>query len=116
MRCPRLFLRSVALLLVVFQGLAWGAIAWAHSTERATSTVTIESKHDAKCLPLHDENRCPICQYAGSLGTPPAQNAVALPGARRETPGCVPFAQRTTADDYLSAPPRAPPQRVFFAD
>ena len=55
----------VAALLLVLQALAGGAVALAHAGEPTTAPVAIESHHDARCLVLHDELRCALCQYAG---------------------------------------------------
>jgi hypothetical protein len=108
LRWPRSFLRSVAGLLVIVHGMAWGAGAWVHSADRLSTTVTIEAEHDAKCLVLSNELRCPVCQYAGSLGTP-TRDTPALHAVQPETPGRDAFAHRATVDDYVSASPRAPP-------
>jgi hypothetical protein len=100
----------LAALLLVIQGLAWGAVALAHASEPLTAPAHIEAQHRTACLALHDELRCALCHYAGSQVTPPPLHRTAPVAAtvtdrpaRRSQPA-------PAADpDHLAAPPRAPP-------
>ena len=99
----------LAALLLTLQALAGGAVPLAHAREPETAPVAIEAHHGATCIVLHDALRCALCQYTGSLTTPP--NPVAV-GTRPPVAG--PRVQRERASDtgrvaHAGARPRAPP-------
>ncbi|HEV2750383.1 MAG TPA: hypothetical protein VGV12_07660 [Gemmatimonadales bacterium] len=101
--------RSLAVLLLVLQGLAVGAVSLAHASERLTAPAHIEAQHGAACLALHDELRCAPCHWAGAQSTPrPTYTGPLRAGSaegRRADPDAIP-ARRP---DGRCAPPRAPP-------
>ncbi len=99
----------VAAFLLVLQALAGGVVALAHAGEPTTAPAAIESHHDARCLVLHDELRCALCQYAGShvmtgvvAARVPAAPSVAAPAALLRPVAVVLVVAR-------DARPRAPP-------
>ena len=100
---------SIAAVLLVLQALAGGLVPLAHAGERETAPTTIEAHHDARCVVIHDAMRCALCQYAGSLTTPPAALAVSL---RASVPAQL--AQLTAtlgigSPTFVASRPRAPP-------
>ncbi|MGH7537866.1 MAG: hypothetical protein ACREMF_04475 [Gemmatimonadales bacterium] len=104
------WLRGLAALLLALQALSGGAAALVHAAESSGGPATLESRHGAQCVTLHDVARCVQCQYAGTRVLPvsarlaPAADAgrhVPLSRARPDTP--------QTRDRQLGPPPRAPP-------
>ena len=108
-RDSRVVSRSVAGILVFFHLLTWVAVALHSSAERSSTTVTIEAEHNASWLFQHDENSCPICQYAGSARIPATRQAVALDARWIETATCTAFVYCTSFANHRFAAPRAPP-------
>jgi hypothetical protein len=99
----------LALVLLVIQGLAAGAVALAHGSEHFSAAAHVEAHHDASCLVLHDELRCALCQYAGAR----AQSRTVRPVAGTLAPLRHVVAMRAVAPAWrrarLTSPPRAPP-------
>jgi hypothetical protein len=102
--------RGLALLLLVLQATADGAIAVAHATDPGDGPAALESQHTAQCVMLHDAARCVQCQYHASRILPATKRRVPLlVGATRRVNGH----DRTLSAAYQAgAPttrPRAPP-------
>ena len=102
-------LRALALLLLLVQGVVGVGVAWAHAAEPPQITVALESAHDSNCLVIHNEARCTICQFAGTLGNRPAEAAVAFYCAEQRIAFSAYLTLQIAVDDHLSAAPRAPP-------
>ena len=102
-------MRMMAALLLVLQGVAGISVAWAHANEPASAVVTIEAGHEANCRVIHDESRCPICQYARSLITPPDQHSFSQSLIERYASIPAGIASICAIDRRLSSRPRAPP-------
>lgn len=99
----------LASVLLALQGLAGGAVALAHASERTTAPAHVEAQHAAGCIVLHDALRCVLCQYAGSR-VARAQARIQVPhqpiGEPRVQPQTFVPASRA---GHLTAAPRAPP-------
>lgn len=103
-------MRGLAVLLLVLQAGADGAIAVAHAGDPLGAPTAIESQHTASCVILHDAARCVQCQH---------HTARTLPAAtRRLTPATGLIRRVAGADRGLRVPgrpappttrPRAPP-------
>ena len=105
-------LRALALLLLLVQGVVGVGVAWAHAAESPQTTVAFESAHDSNCLVIHNEARCTICQFAGSLGIKPAQAALAFHCSEQRIAFSPYLTLQITVDDHLSGAPRAPPTHL----
>ena len=98
-------------LLLVIQALGGGAVTLAHARDRTTAPTTIETRHDARCVVLHDALRCALCHYAGISGvvasprfvTALASLVIAVPPTVA-SPAARPFP--------FSGSPRAPPTNL----
>jgi hypothetical protein len=108
-RYARPFMRFMAALLLVLQGVAGMALAWAHANEPPTAVVTIEAHHDSNCRVIHDESRCPICHYASSLIPPPAQHSFSQSLTERYASITAEIASVCAIDARAASRPRAPP-------
>jgi hypothetical protein len=98
-----------ALLVLTLQLLAGGLEPLAHAREPDTAPIGIEAHHDASCVVIHDALRCALCQYAASRGVLRSPDGATTPttvAGRRAWHPCV---AATPSQDYLSPPPRAPP-------
>ena len=101
--------RFLAALLLVFQGLAGGAVSLAHASERLTAPAHIEAQHGSACLALHDELRCALCHWAGAQAASRPTHMGPLREASAEGRRAVPDAIPARRPDARCAPPRAPP-------
>ena len=101
--------RFLAALLLVFQGLAGGAVSLAHASERLTAPAHIEAQHSAACLALHDELRCALCHWAGAQAAARPTQMGSVREASAEGRRTVPDAIPARRPDARCAPPRAPP-------
>jgi len=101
--------RYLAMLLLVLQGLAGGAVSLAHASERVTAPSHIEAQHGSACLALHDELRCALCQWAGAQAAPRPTQMGPLRQASVEGRSADPDAIPARRPDARCAPPRAPP-------
>jgi hypothetical protein len=99
----------IAMVLLVLQALAGGAVALAHASERFSAPAHIEGRHDAACLALHDELRCALCHYAGSQVHPVPARTYAAPAPRRAPPAAATAQAPSPRAQRRAAPPRAPP-------
>ena len=109
---PNRWTRRLAALLLVLQGLAGGAVALAHASDRFTAPIHIEAQHSPGCVPLHNELRCALCHYAATRVVPHQGRVQPAPTARAARP-CAPVAAVRTSDPgHLTAPPRAPPSQA----
>ncbi len=99
----------LALVLLMSQGLAAGAVALAHASEQFSAPVHVEAHHEASCPVLHDELRCALCQFAGSQVT--LERAHVTPVSTTLTERRPVWAGREpiATPQHLTAPPRAPP-------
>ena len=106
---PKRWTRGLAALLLALQGLAGSAVSLAHASERLSAPMHIEAQHATACVALHDELRCPLCQYAGSQVQSPQSvtRVAAAPAVERSRPRR--DAPPTCPADRCTAPPRAPP-------
>jgi hypothetical protein len=94
--------------ILVVQILAGAVVPIAHARERETAAASIEARHDASCVVIHDAMRCALCLYAGSLAAPPSGVAPAV-GASTPLPrGCVELAL-PVGRGTPAVQPRAPP-------
>ena len=108
-RTHRRLAKACTAVLLVIQALGGGAVTLAHASERSTTRVAIEAKHDATCVVLHDALRCALCRYAGiQVSVQRAQVSPVL-GVIAEQLPCVLSEPLARSSDHLSAPPRAPP-------
>ena len=106
------WMRRLALPLLVLQGLSGGVVSLAHASDRLSAPIHVEAAHDSSCVALHDELRCALCHFAGAPLAPLVVRHAAPdltlvergPGAADPAPRCRPA--------HLSAPPRAPPVTV----
>ena len=101
--------RRLAALLLVLQGLTGSAVSLAHASERFTAPIHIEAQHASACIALHDELRCTLCHYAGSLGTSPQVRTQAQVAATVERRPSERDSGALRRPDHHTAPPRAPP-------
>ena len=101
--------RLLALLLLVIQGLAGGAVSIAHASEPHSAPVHIEAQHRAECVSLHDELRCTLCHYAASTLEPEPTRTQSPAASRTEVRPAIPDAAPRALTDRYTAPPRAPP-------
>ena len=99
----------IAAVLLVLQALAGGLVPLAHAGERETAPTTIEAHHDARCVVIHDAMRCALCQYAGSLTTPPAVLKVGVRASAPARPAPHAAKVGTGSATYVASQPRAPP-------
>jgi len=99
----------IAALLLVLQALAGGVVPLAHAGERETAPSAIEAHHDASCVVIHDALRCALCQYAGSLTTPPASPHVALRASLPAQAARLTATLGMVSATYVASQPRAPP-------
>jgi hypothetical protein len=102
--------RGLAVLLLVLQAGADGAIAVAHAADPLGGPAAIESQHTASCVFLHDAARCVQCQHHTTRTLPAARH--------RAAPAATPTCRVSRADrdpripDRVRPPttrPRAPP-------
>jgi hypothetical protein len=114
-RCARPVIRIIAALLLALQGVAGMSVAWTHANEPPSGVVTIEAGHEAHCRVIHDESRCPICQYARSLITPPNQHTFRYSRVERYASIYVGIAAVSAMDGLLSSRPRAPPALLSWS-
>ena len=112
MQTIRPVLRALALLLLLVQGVVGVGVTWAHAAESPNTAVALESAHDSNCLVIHNEARCTICQFAGTLGIRPAQAALAFYCTEQRIHFSAYRTLQIAAGDHLSAPPRAPPTHL----
>jgi hypothetical protein len=108
-RVNRGLTQAVLALLLVIQALGGGVVTLAHARDVVTAPAAFESKHDARCLVLHDAVRCALCQYASALVV--VQRPVVTPPSR-PTSARVPSAQLVvvvSSTSHCTAPARAPP-------
>lgn len=101
--------KSATALLLVIQALGGGAVTLAHASDRSTAPVTIEARHDARCVVLHDALRCALCHYAGVSVTVPQTAQRAPVDVVVERPQGAAAVLPARSSEHLSAPPRAPP-------
>jgi hypothetical protein len=99
----------IAIVLLVLQAFAGGAVTLAHASERFSAPAHIEGRHDAACLALHDELRCALCHYAGSQVHPVPARTFAAPAPRRAPPAAAAARAPAVRARRRAAPPRAPP-------
>jgi hypothetical protein len=102
--------RGLALLLLVLQATADGAIAVAHATDPSDGPAALESQHTAQCLILHDAARCTQCQYHTSRTLPATKRRVPhLIGATRRVHGPDRTLSAAFQAGIPTTQPRAPP-------
>jgi len=99
----------IAAVLLLLQALAGGLVPLAHAGERETAPGAIEAHHDASCVVIHDAVRCALCQYAGSLTTPPAAPVVGLRASVPAQPARLTATLGMGSPTYVASRPRAPP-------
>jgi len=99
----------LAVVLLIIQGLAGGAVALAHASERFSAPAHVEARHDAGCLALHDELRCALCHYASSRVQPQQARTFAPTAAHPDRTVTPPAVAPVPRFARLSSPPRAPP-------
>ncbi len=99
----------IAALLLTLQVLAGGAVPLAHAGEPETAPAAIEAHHDASCAVLHDALRCVLCQYAGSLSTPPVAPGPATRLTVRAPCAHVDASREPRSIAQGGSRPRAPP-------
>ncbi|SRR5258705_10292763 len=101
--------RAILTVLLAVQALGGGAVTLAHARDAVTAPAAFESRHDGRCVVLHDALRCALCHYASAQVV--AQGAAIAPPSI-PTRSLVPSTRRifvvASAVDR-TAPARAPP-------
>lgn len=101
--------RFLSLALLVLQALGATGVALAHAAEQTGGPVSIETRHTAQCVVLHDASRCALCHYAQMrAATMPALRVLPTPSHERDAV----LAARSIAhpgEDRPAAPSRGPP-------
>ena len=108
-RASRVLTRAILTVLLAVQALGGGAVALAHARDVTTTAAAFESRHDARCVVLHDALRCALCHYASSQVT--VQRAAITPPSQ-PTRSLVPSRRRivvVASAIHRTAPARAPP-------
>jgi hypothetical protein len=108
-RASRVLTRAILTILLAVQALGGGAVTLAHARDVTTTPAAFESRHDARCVVLHDALRCALCHYA-SAQVAVQQTAVTPPS--HPTRSLVPPARRigvVSSAVHQTAPARAPP-------
>jgi len=98
--------------LLALQVVAGGAMPLAHAGERQTAPSGIEAHHDVSCVVIHDAMRCALCQFAGSLGAPPATPEVAASTGIPAQPAGLTATLGMGSAKYIASRPRAPPSHL----
>lgn len=102
--------RGIATLLFVLQAGAGGAVALAHASDSLGGPATLESRHSAQCVTVHDAARCAQCQYDATRSWPAAKRRVPLTtGASLRSPTHDRARPAPARRRARVAPPRAPP-------
>ena len=103
----------LALVLLLVQGLAPGAVALSHASEHFSAPAHVEAQRDAMCLVLHDELRCALCHFASSRVTLKQVHPTPVSTTLTGGPPVWADRERVAAQQHLTAPPRAPPGSRF---
>ena len=101
--------RALLAVLLAVQAVGGGAVTLAHARDVVTAPAAFESRHDARCVILHDALRCALCHYASAQVA--VHRAAAIPPAR-PTHARLPVARELVAVSnglHRTAPARAPP-------
>ena len=100
----------LALLLLVLQAAAGGAISLAHASDPLTAPVHIEGQRGPGCVFLHDELRCTLCHYATSqVASEPIRRRAPLTSPTERRPSAPDVAPDSRNEQLTAAPPRGPP-------
>lgn len=102
----------IASVLLVLQVLVGGAVPLAHARERETAPAAFEAHHDASCVVIHDAMRCALCQYAGSLTTPPPAPEAGTRASTPTQPAGLTATLGMGSATYVASRPRAPPTHL----
>jgi hypothetical protein len=99
----------LAAVLLVFQGLAGGAVSIAHASEQTPASAAIEAEHTARCPVLHDAMKCPQCQYASAHAVVRELRGLRWASVLAEPHRTPAGSARAAEADHAAARPRAPP-------
>ncbi len=104
--------RSLALALLVLQGVGSSGVTLAHAADQTGGAASIETRHTAQCVVLHDASRCALCHYAQMRAAAvPALRP--LPAPAPERPAVLPWGRLAPpAESRPAAPSRGPPTFV----
>jgi len=108
-RESRVLTRAILTVLLAVQALGGGAVTLAHARDTVTAPAAFESRHDARCIVLHDALRCALCHYASAhvVAHRAAMEPPSIP-----TRSLVPSTRRiivVSSAVHRTAPARAPP-------
>lgn len=105
--------RGLAVVLLLLQAGADGAIALAHAAERPGGPPCVESQHTTSCVVLHDAARCAQCQYHIGRTLPAVQRRLPPPAGSMRSVGGPDESPRTpSGNPPPTTQPRAPPSSL----
>jgi hypothetical protein len=105
-------LRLLASVLVLIQIAFCGLGALPHAGERAGNVVSVSAPGSPASAPLHDELRCPICQFTAQHAQPVLACITITCTDVPDAPIAIAAAARADLPPHFTPSWRAPPARL----